>query len=293
LFSLKSKIAVIGSGKISYSLVNALKRSGFEITVVISKKKSSAKKLADKFKIKNYSDKLSAIPFDCKVFFLSVPDNELKKLAANLAKQKLDFANSVFIHLSGAEDISVLNLLKKTKAKTASIHIMQSFPSKQIVNIQNCYSAIETTNKVVEKFLSKLAGKLKLKPFKITSANKVFYHMAGVYSSNYLVANLFNTKELFKKTNAGINFEEVYAPIITSTLNNVSSFGVENSLSGPIERGDLKTIKKHIKNLNFDKSLKSNYINQAITLLDLIKKREGKLSAKHSELKSFLISLKK
>ena len=170
---------------------------------------------------------------------------------------------------------------------------MQSFPSKQIVNIQNCYSAIETTNKFAEKFLSKLADKLKLKPFKITSANKVFYHIAGVYSSNYLVANLFNTRELFKKTNAGINFEEVYAPIINSTLNNISRFGVENSLSGPVERGDLKTIKRHIKNLNFNKTLRSSYISQSLILLDLIKKRERKLSAKHSALKTYLLSLKK
>ena len=83
-----------------------LKNPDLNISIVISRKKSSAKKLADKFKIKNYSDKLSEIPFDCKIFFLSVPDNELKKLAGKLAKQKLDFANSVFIHLSGSEDIS-------------------------------------------------------------------------------------------------------------------------------------------------------------------------------------------
>src|SRR3546814_1920253 len=58
-----------------------------DLTTVISRKKSSAKRLAGKFKIADYSDSLTSIPADCVVFFLTVPDTELKNLAKEIAKQ--------------------------------------------------------------------------------------------------------------------------------------------------------------------------------------------------------------
>jgi len=292
LYSLKSKIVVIGAGKISYSLVSALKKSGFNISTVISQKKSSAKKLSEKFKIKIFSDNLADIPDDCRICFLTVPDTELKNLAKEISKLKLDFSDSLFIHMSGAEDISVLKFLEKKKAVVASIHIMQSFPSKNVVKIQNCYAAIETKNKKTEKFLFSVAKKIKLNPFRLKSENKIFYHLAGVYSSNFLVANLYNTNNLFKKVGTpAINPDELFAPIINCTVNNVKKSGVTKALSGPVERGDIDTVKRHVKVLRSDRILKENYIRQSLTLIELIRKRDKKLSQRHRDLEKYLKSL--
>jgi predicted short-subunit dehydrogenase-like oxidoreductase (DUF2520 family) len=292
LYSLKSKIIVIGAGKISYSLISTLKRSGFNISTVISRKKSSAKKLAEKFKIQNFSNRLSDIPKDCGIFFLTVPDTELKNLSKEISLLKLNFSESLFVHMSGAEDISALKFLEKKKAAVASLHIMQSFPSKNIVKIQNCYAAVESKNKKGEKFLYSVAKKLKLIPFRIKSENKIFYHLAGVYSSNFLVANLYNTNTLFKKAGVpAINPDELFAPIINCTINSVKKSGVSKALSGPVERGDLDTVKRHIKALRSEMILKENYIRQSLSLIELIRKRDRKLSPRHRDLEKYLKSL--
>ena len=291
MFSLKSEIAVIGAGRISYSLVNALLKSGFKVSLIISRRITSAKKLAIKFKIKNYSSDLSFLSQDIKIFFLAVPDSQIFLVAKKISKLRLDFKNSMFIHLSGAEDISALNNLKKKGAHTASFHIMQTFPERKIINLKGSYAAIETNDKKAESFLLKLAKKLGLHPFKINSHKKNAYHIAGVYSSNFLVANQYYIEKLFAGIKSGMDYKKVFAPISEMTLKNIDRNGILNAISGPVERGDIKTVKKHLKALRNDRILRVNYISQSLTLLELIKKRDKKLSVVHKELRNYLVKL--
>ena len=140
----KNNIAIIGAGKISYSLTDALIKNGFIVSIIVSKKIKSAKNLAEKFRINNFSNKLEDIPFNKGILFLSVPDNQIKIVSENLSKLKFDFPKSIFVHLSGALNISELYTLKKKKAQVASFHIMQTFPAKRIMDIINCYAAVKT-----------------------------------------------------------------------------------------------------------------------------------------------------
>jgi len=107
----KFKIALIGAGKLAFSLTPALIKSGYKIDYVVSNKHSSAKILAEKCSIHQYSNSLKKIPDEVNVFFITVPDGEIKKTSANLAKIKKDFSDSIFIHFSGVENISVLKPL--------------------------------------------------------------------------------------------------------------------------------------------------------------------------------------
>lgn len=291
MFSLKSKIAVIGAGRVSFSLVSALIRSNLNVSLIVSRKVVSAKTLAGRLKIKNFSSDLHSLTSDLKIFFLSVPDNQISVVAKEISKLNLDFENSIFIHLSGAENISVLNVLKKKGAYTASFHIMQTFPDKRIFNLKNSYVAIETNNKKVKSFLFRIAKKLNLNPFKISSQNKIYYHLAGVYSSNFLVANQYYTKKLFDMTHSGLNYKSVFNPISEMTLKNIKDKDVQNAVSGPVARGDIITVKKHLSALKNDKIFRSNYISQSLTLLELLKKRDKKLTLPQKELKNYLLKI--
>ncbi len=289
MFSLKSEIAVIGAGKVSYSLVNALTNAGLEVSLIVSRNFTSAKKLANRFKIKNFTSDLSLLVPEIKIFFLSVPDNQISLVAGKISKLDLDFKHCIFIHLSGAEDISALNALKIKGSLTSSFHLMQSFPSKKGISIKGSYVAVETDSLIAKNFLFKLASRMQLHSFKIKSKDKIYYHLAGVYSSNFLVANQYNTSELFARTKTGINYKKLFMPIVAETLNNVNKNGVLNAISGPVERADVQTIKKHLNAIRNDNVLRLNYISQSLSLLELLKKRNKKLSSSHSKLKNYLI----
>ena len=122
---MSKKIAIIGAGRISYSLTSALLKEGYNVDTIISKHSESARALAGKFGIKNHSDDLKYISQNVKVFFLAVPDSEIEKTANQLSKLNVNFKQSIFVHLSGAENINVLKPLKIKGSKIASIHSMQ------------------------------------------------------------------------------------------------------------------------------------------------------------------------
>lgn len=296
---MKTKAAIIGAGIISYSLTSALIKNGYEITSVISKNIESAKTLARKFSIRKYSNDLEQIPKSTKLFFLSVPDGEIKKVAAEISHLKLNFENINFIHLSGSENISVLNSIKRKGGITASIHPMQTFPSKKVFTLKNVYSAVETHNEKHSKYLENFCKKLGMIPFKIKSNQKTFYHLAGVFASNFLAGNLSISKKMLMQNDIDEKmFFNILSSTINSTLSNVKKVGPAKALSGPVDRGDIQTIRKHISSLKkminkadgkyFSLQLK-NYIVQSMNLLDLVEEKQGKLNNTHREIKKTLV----
>ncbi|MBV6418821.1 MAG: hypothetical protein DAHOPDDO_00030 [Ignavibacteriaceae bacterium] len=292
----KQKIAIIGAGKLAYSIVSALIKSKYDIQIVVSKKLSSARVLSEKFKIPHCSNSIKNIPAEVNVFFLTVPDGEIKKAAEKLSKLKRDFSKSICIHFSGVENISVLNLLRKKGCAIGSIHIIRPFPSKNIVDIRNSPASIETENRQAKSFLLQMCKKLKLKPHSINSDEKVFHHLAAVHSSNFLVGNLFNA---FSLITSGNNFpKNILRKTTQSALDNVFNLSPAKALSGPIDRGDIYTIEKHLdtldakirkaKNKDKLKLIRKNYIVQSLNLLEVVKVKYGKLSEKHRKIEKLL-----
>ncbi len=170
---------------------------------------------------------------------------------------------------------------------------MQTFPSTKVVDIANCSVAIEAEKKEVKDFLNKLALDLHLKPFLLKPGNKIYYHLAGVFASNFLVGNLFSSEKMFRLSKKGkANFNDIINSIVYSTINNVKESGASKALSGPIERGDYETIEKHLKALKKkDKQLYKNYIIQSLNLLEVVEEKNGKLSKEQKRIRNLLSSL--
>ena len=102
MFSEKSNIAFIGAGKIAYSLIAALIKAEYGVVSVISRNKFSAQKLAERLRIPYHSNRLNSLNQNIKFFFLTVPDNQIEKVARLLSKLNLNFKQSLFVHVSGA-----------------------------------------------------------------------------------------------------------------------------------------------------------------------------------------------
>jgi predicted short-subunit dehydrogenase-like oxidoreductase (DUF2520 family) len=296
---MKTIIAIIGAGRVAYSLTSALLKESYLVDAIISKKNNSAKALAEKFGVKKYSDDINLISKLANVFFLTVPDSEIEKTANQLSKLNINFKQSMFVHFSGAENINVLKSLKIKGSKTASIHLMQTFPSKKIVQLKNVHAAIETENDSSYKYLLQLSDKLDLIPFRIDSKNKSYYHLAGVFASNFLTGNLYYSKELLSLNNIEQDkFFNILSSTINSTLHNIKNVGPANALSGPVDRGDIKTIKNHLSSLkklsnklggNSGSMLLKNYIVQSNLLLNLVEEKHGRLNKSHRVIKELLV----
>jgi predicted short-subunit dehydrogenase-like oxidoreductase (DUF2520 family) len=293
IFTKKDNLVIIGAGKIAYSLTPALQEAGYKIKWIISSKITRAEELSNRLNIKHFSDDLNNLKIKKGIFILAVPDKQIRITAERILRLKINLPQSLVIHLSGSSNVSILKSVSMKKAYTASFHIMQTFPSRRKQNIKDSFAAIETYSNDSYKYLLNLSKDLKLKPFRIDSRDKVIYHIAAVFASNFINAVLLNSQELFNLL--GIreySFNEIFGPLYVSTIKNIKSAGPAMALSGPVERGDLGTIKQHIreiKRLHYKKpELLSAYLLLSLSLIEAAVVKSGNLSEIQNEIKILL-----
>ena len=86
--------------------------------------------------------------------------------------------------------------------------------------------------------------------FVIKPEDKALYHLAAVYASNYVVT----LAQLATTVWRGIGIPDEQAnqallALMKGTVNNLERVGLPNALTGPIARGDLGTVEKHLQEL--------------------------------------------
>ena len=150
--------------------------------------------------------------------------------------------------MSGAHTAQLLEPAADKGAITISVHPIQSFASVEqaITLIPGTYFSIEGDTRGYS-FAQEMVEKLGGKHFILDSNSKVLYHAAASVASNYLVGLLKTALDLLAA--AGVP-EEVrlpaFLPLVEGTLKNTKKLGIPQALTGPISRGDLGTLEKHL-----------------------------------------------
>lgn len=245
-------IGIVGAGKVGCALALGFKNEGLNITGLYSRSESSYKHLSDMLGL-DFSNNLADTVRKSNVIFLSVPDNNIEDAAESIIRSvdAKHIENKTFFHLSGALTSDSLKSLKDLGAHTASIHPVQSFADR--VNGWRCLYSIyygfegeEAAYGVARMLFDRFNGTI----VSIGKENKVLYHSAACFISNYTVALSYITGEILSR----IGFDEEFAnkaflPLLRNTVDNLGSYGSVSALTGPISRGDLGTIGKHISKL--------------------------------------------
>jgi predicted short-subunit dehydrogenase-like oxidoreductase (DUF2520 family) len=85
------------------------------------------------------------------------------------------------------------------------------------------------------------------------------------------------------------NSLKVLSPIISQTIKNVLKAGPEDSLTGPVARGDINTVKKQIKEIRKRLPELKSFFNELILQTAYIAERSHKISKDElQEFKSLL-----
>jgi predicted short-subunit dehydrogenase-like oxidoreductase (DUF2520 family) len=126
--------------------------------------------------------------------------------------------------------------------------------------------------------------------FTIRTGSKALYHAAAAVASNYLVT-IADIAFSFLES-AGISRQDavtILYPLIEGTLANIKTIGIPEALTGPIARGDVKTIADHLKSIRaHNKDLLAIYSQLGIHTIRLAVDRGSISSSQAEALKSLL-----
>lgn len=245
----KLNIAIIGFGNLGSHLYHALKNSGkVNITGIVKTGRNRIPPAAV-----NNTD----------VIFITTQDTKIRTAVKSLAKFKLK--GKYIYHTSGSLTSDELKPLAVKGAITGSFHPVQTFEAqakKDNDRFRNIYIAIEGDAKAVKR-AKEISGMLGAKSIIIPKEEKALHHICCVIASNFtatLMRLIEKTGERMKSTRKQIQkngfnkaeFFSIYKPLAVQTLENIASRGAVKSLTGPIERNDLETIKKHLNSISYE-----------------------------------------
>ncbi len=84
-------------------------------------------------------------------------------------------------------------------------------------------------------------------PFFVAEEDRPLYHAAACVASNYLVALMHTAEDIYRSLGlARDDAVRAFWPLVKGTIRNIEARGTVQALTGPIARGDLGTVARHI-----------------------------------------------
>jgi predicted short-subunit dehydrogenase-like oxidoreductase (DUF2520 family) len=243
-------IMLVGAGNLAQALAPALKQAGYRIEAVVGRagreSQRRARALAKKVGARWYQ--LDQMQPASDVIWLLHTDDALAGTARALAKRP-GWKGRIVLHSSGALSSDVLAPVKRAGAYIGSLHPMMTFVPDTAPDMSKVPFAVEGDPKAVAA-ARQIANKLGAEVFPIRKSRKVLYHALGSFSSPLIVATLVTAERVGRA--AGLSLPQTrkaMAGILQQTLKNYLERGPAAAFSGPIKRGDLETVRRHLREL--------------------------------------------
>lgn len=266
------KIGFIGPGKVGANLGRYFTQKGITISGFYGQNINSTKEAINITKSKFYEN-IKDIIKESDILFITTPDDIISIIDTQLSKFNLN--NKSICHTSGSLKSNVLYNSKNSGALIYSIHPMFAFSNKNINlnELEKIYFSIEGDyfeNSPIEKLIKKLGNKYFLRK----EEDSATYHLANVFVSNLILSLLNIGISYFKKLGLSENDSlEAIKPLVKGNIESIFEKGFVDSLTGPVLRGDLTTIEKHLNAL--DKDHEELYKILSLNLLKLVALREN------------------
>lgn len=246
--------SVIGAGRAGRAVAKLMREAGWKIRGVTCRTLRSAR-AARRFigAGRAGTGNLEAIR-GADLVIVGVPDRRIapvwKEIFPHLAR------GTVAFHLCGNEPSTLLS--PAGEARVGSVHPMKSFadPALAVKTFRGTYCGVEGPP-LLERLVRAWGGV----PLRVDPGSKALYHAAAVFATNYVVADLDAAVDLLVRAKVPRRRAlEAVVAMASGTVRNLSAVGLPRALTGPIERGDVDTVRRHLDALAaLDRKLLESY----------------------------------
>lgn len=238
------RIGFIGVGKVGTAFGARLAERGFPVRgamdILPSESDRFGRSIPGCVVYESAQDLADAMDF----VFITTPDDVIGQVAASVKWRP----GQTVIHCSGANSTAILAPALRQGANVGCMHPCNSFPSIQqsIENLPGSVFTLEAEEPVfsdLKSFASALNGRW----MELREKDKALYHASACIACNYFYTLVHLATQIWR--HFGISQTDAVSaliPILEGTLNNIKHVGFPDCLTGPIARGDVGTIEKHL-----------------------------------------------
>lgn len=264
---------IIGGGKVGFALAGAFDRNNI-LRTVYCRSETSLNRI-NKISPSKAVIKLDTSPKPGADFYaIALPDSVIGSFAEAVSKSGHDYSRAIFFHTGGSMTKEVLKPLTRVGANIAAVHPYQTFAYFSANSLNSIAWGVDCDSQN-EETIRNLVTLIEGIPVFLNSGNpdlKALYHASAVIASNCVSVMIGMAKNICRET--GLPAETLLPPIIRQTVeNSISELGTPNlPVTGPISRGDVETIEKHLKSMQALPEIRKAYISASLSACEVCKR---------------------
>jgi predicted short-subunit dehydrogenase-like oxidoreductase (DUF2520 family) len=268
----RTSISIVGAGRFGTALAERLNEAGYSIPEIVVRgnvRRDHWRRLARKVGARLVAIQDAELTAD--VIWLCVPDAEISSAADRL--QARNWAGKTAFHSSGVMTCDVLGELRERGGLIASVHPLTTFVSGSVPQLAGVPFAIEG-DRGATLMAGQIVRRLHGRPIPIRKEDKIAYHTFATMVCPLLVSLLAAAERTAALS--GISAGEArqrMMPILRQTLANYENLGPAKAFSGPIVRGDVETIRRHLEVVQGLPRVKGAYAALAQAALEFLPSR--------------------
>ena len=237
------RIGFIGAGRLGTALAWSFAQHGLRVVAVASMIPADAERLAAP--IPGCAVKEGQQVVDgCDLVFVTTPDGAIADTAAQFRWRP----GMAAVHCSGVTDVAALDHAAREGAMTGGFHPMQTFgdPAAAVRSLPGCTITIEAPEPLNTALVA-IAQRLECRINRLPPGMRGRYHAAAGYTSQFINALFAEAATIWQSWGA-TEEDAVRAllPLARGTLASIESAGLANGMPGPVSRGDVGSIEKHV-----------------------------------------------
>lgn len=240
-------VGIVGAGAVGTALGVALTQAGWPVGAVASRDAARRERFRSLVPGARAFAEAVALLDEVELIVLTVPDDVIPSLAAGLRM----YSGQAMIHTSGALGAEVLEPAMAAGTQVGTFHPLVAFADTEmaVAALRGATVAIEGDDQLAD-LLARMAGAIGAHPVRLAPGTKAAYHAAAVLAAGGFVALLDAIAELGRV--AGLDEPgslAIYGRLAEQTLANARALGIARALTGPMTRGDVGTLERHLATL--------------------------------------------
>lgn len=237
-------VGIIGAGAVGTALGAALYRAGWPVVAVASRDAARRERFRSLVPGARAFAEAPALLDEVELIVLAVPDDAIERLAGELRL----YGGQALVHTSGVLGTEVLEPARAAGTQLGTFHPLIAFADTEraVAAFRGATVAVEGDDQLVA-HLADMAEALGATAVRLAPGSKAAYHAAAVLAAGGFVALLDAIAELGSA--AGLDEPgalAVYGGLIEQTLGNARALGIRAALTGPMTRGDVGTLARHL-----------------------------------------------
>lgn len=240
-------IGIVGAGAVGTALGVALDRAGWVVGAVASRDPQRRERFRSLVPGVRAFAEANAVLDDAELIIVAVPDDAIAVVAGGLRL----YGGQAIVHTSGALGPEVLEPAMAAGTQSGTFHPLVSFADveRSVEALHGATVAIEGDEGLATA-LGQMAEAIGAVPVRLATGSKAAYHAAAVLAAGGFVALLDAIAELGRV--AGLDEQgalAIYGRLVEQTLANARALGIAKALTGPLARGDVGTLNRHLRTM--------------------------------------------